>query len=122
MTRTRFARVDRDGGQAAVELVGFVFILVLVASMCVQGVFLSQSVSAAQQAARDGARSYTLGHRDVRDEVERSLPDWAVIDDVRTTLPDDGVRVEVALRVRLVVPGVTFDDFVVTRDAVMPRV
>lgn len=119
--RTKTAPETRDSGQAAIELVGFVFMLLLVASLCVQGVFLTQSVSAAQQAARDGARGYVLGHGDVRREVERSLPDWAVIDDVNTTLPGGGVRVEVKLRVRLVVPGMTFDRFVVTRDAVMPR-
>ena len=121
MTRARSTQGGREDGQATVELVGFVLVLMLVASLCVQAVFLTQSVSAAQQAARDGARGYALGYHDVRHEVERSLPEWAVVDDVRTTLPGDSVRVEVALRVRLVVPGMTFDELVVTRDAVMPR-
>lgn len=109
-----------DAGQASLELVGFVAILVLVAVLCVQGLFVAQATSAAQQAARSGARAQALGN-DVRTEVDRQLPDWLHLSSLSTSTPGDAYRVEVVVRVPIVVPGITSRHFTVTRDATMPR-
>lgn len=116
--RRRPRRGDR--GAVSLELVSFTFVVVLAAVLCVQGIFVTQATSVAQQAARDGARAPSLG-RVVEDEVRRAVPGWATVDRIRTTGTPSSVRVEVGLRVPIVIPGVTSSRFVVTRDAVMPR-
>ena len=55
------------------------------------------------------------------DEVHRQLPGWAQVESISTSYPGDGVRVEVAVRVPIVLPGITSRSFSVTRDAVLPR-
>lgn len=117
--RARVLRARTDDGVAAIELVSYAFVLVLVAIMCVQGLVLTQATSATQQAARDGARAPSLG-RDVATEVRRHVQDPLRLDGVRTTTTSDSVRVEVDVRVPVVVPGIS-SSFVVTRDATMPR-
>jgi hypothetical protein len=116
----RLRALRSDAGVASLELVSYTFVLVLVAVLCVQGIFVSQATSVAQQAARDGARAQALG-RDVRQEVLRALPPWATLDDLKTSYPGDGYRVEVSVRVPIVVRSITSSSFVVTRDAVLPR-
>lgn len=117
-------RSARDRGAASVELVGVVGILLVVGSMCVQGLFVSQIGAATEKAARDGARAATLGH-DVRAEVERQLPSWAPIESLTTgtaAVPSCAGRcVRVEVRVPIVLPGITSSSFTVTRDAELPE-
>ncbi|MBO3088544.1 hypothetical protein [Cellulomonas dongxiuzhuiae] len=110
----------RDAGLTSIELVSYVFVLAMIALVCVQGVFLTQVTSAAQQAARDGARAASLG-RDVDHEVRRALPHWATVESISLTTPSDAYRVEVRVRVPVLLRGVTSSSFVVTRDAILPR-
>lgn len=118
--RVRADRRAEDAGLTSIELVSYVFVLVLVTLVCVQGVFLAQTASAAQQAARDGARAASLG-RDVDLEVRRVLPPWAVVESISLTTPSDAYRVAVQVRVPVLLRGVTSSSFVVSRDAVLPR-
>ena len=113
-------RTGSDDGVVSLELIGYVTVLVVVAILCVQGLYVAQVTSAAQQAARSGARAPALG-LDVSNEVYRQLPDWAQVEDISTTYPGDGIRVEVSVRVPIVLPGITSRSFSVTRDAVLPR-
>lgn len=113
-------RARGDGGSVAIELVGYVAVLVVVACLCVQGLYISQVGAATQQAARDGARAHSLG-RDVDLAVRRQLPGWATVDDISTSAAGGASTVQVTVRVPLVLPGITSRSFVVTRDAVLPR-
>ncbi len=72
------ARAGGDRGSVTIELVGLVTILVIVASLCVQGLYIAQVGSAAQQAARDGARAQALGRDAVR-AARNGLPDWVTV-------------------------------------------
>lgn len=122
MTARLRARVRDDRGSVAVESILYVFIVVLAAVICVQGIFLTQSVSASQRLARDAARSYATGASalDVENQVRGALPSWARLE--RVTFPSSAdAAVKVELRVPIVVPGVTTSSFTVSRDAVMPR-
>lgn len=113
-------RTRSDDGAISLELIGYVTVLVIVAMLCIQGLYVAQVTSAAQQAARSGARAQALG-LDVSTEVHRQLPGWAQVQAISTSYPGDGVRVEVAVRVPIVLPGITSRSFSVTRDAVLPR-
>lgn len=113
-----------ERGAASVELIGVVATLLVVASMCVQGLFLAQIGAATEKAVRDGARAATLGH-DVRAEVERQLPSWAHIESLTTgtaAIPSCAGRcVRLEVRVPLVLPGITSSSFTLTRDADLPE-
>lgn len=113
------ARAGGDRGSVTIELVGLVTILVVVASLCVQGLYIAQVGSAAQQAARDGARAQALG-RDAVQAARNGLPDWVTVEDIRTSTGGGSSTVEVAVRVPLGLPGITSRSFVVTRDAILP--
>lgn len=111
-----------DRGSVAVESLGFFFVLTLVTFVCVQGVFLAQSVSTSQKLARDAARSFAVGAGTaaVEQQVRHDLPSWATLEQVRFPASADA-RVEVELRVPILLPGLTNQSFTVSRDAVMPR-
>ncbi|MGV8977005.1 MAG: hypothetical protein ACOH17_03085 [Cellulomonas sp.] len=113
-----------EHGSAAVELIGLVAILLVVGSLCVQGLFLAQIGAATEKAARDGARASTLG-RDVRTEVERQLPGWATIESLTTgtaaVASCAGRCVRLEVRVPIVLPGITSSSFTVTRDVDLPE-
>ncbi|MBO9567780.1 MULTISPECIES: TadE/TadG family type IV pilus assembly protein [Cellulomonas] len=109
-----------DRGSAAVELVGYVTMVVLAGMLCLQGVYVSQAGAVAQQAARDGARAQALG-QDVVGAARAQVPSWARLQDVRARTVGGAFVVEVDVRVPIVVRGVTSSEIVVSRDATMPR-
>ena len=111
---------DHEAGQASFELIGYVFIVMLVAVMCLQAVYISQAAGVAQQAARDGARACAQG-QSVQAAVERQLPSWAVLQTTPTCPPGADADVAVTIRVPLMVGHRTVDWLTVTRSAVMPR-
>ncbi|GIG39070.1 hypothetical protein [Cellulomonas phragmiteti] len=117
--RDRRSGQPDDRGAAAVELVGYVTIVVMAALLCLQGVYVSQVGAVAQQAARDGARARALG-QDVASAVYSQVPSWARVEDVRAQSSGGAFVVEVDVRVPIVVRGVTSASIVVSRDAVMP--
>jgi hypothetical protein len=113
------ARSDR--GSMAVELVGFVPLLALITLLLVQGFLAATAVTSAMQAARDGARAWSLG-RDVQLAVDAQLPSWVRLQDVDQYSCDGeclGVAVEV--RIPIGIPGITVQDLTVTRHAEFPR-
>lgn len=104
----------RDSGSAAVELAAAVPVVILVMAAVLQAVAVISASSAANQAARDGARAVSLGGS-ATVAVDDSLPEG--IDDARVVLRGDG-SVEVQVDAVRVVPFVP--TFTVTRSAVMP--
>ncbi|GGM42919.1 TadE/TadG family type IV pilus assembly protein [Promicromonospora citrea] len=110
-------RSRRERGQAAVELVGLVFAMVLVGLLAVQGITVAQTASVAQEAARNGARAVSLGH-DGAAAVEHTVPDGLDVKDVDVSVGDDGAaRVRVTLSAPLGVAGLTVVDVDLTRTA-----
>lgn len=120
MRTPRTAVPGRDAGQASIELVGVVTILLVVTLLCVQGLFVAQVGAVAQQAARDGARAQTLGG-DPDAAARRQIPGWATVESIASSSVPGGERVSVQLRVPIVLPGITSSSFVISRDAVLPR-
>lgn len=115
------ARTDRqERGSVAIEIIGFVAMLTIVAGLCIQGLYVSQVGATAQQAARDGARAYAMG-QDGLAAAERQVPGWMQVEDITATSSSDAVTVAVTLRVPFGLPSITTGQVVVTRDAVMPR-
>ena len=123
MTRALRRRLDdagaRDEGSTAIELVGIVFMLVVVTCLLVQGLVIAQAGAATQKAARDGARALALG-RDANSATRAELPDWAQVERISSS-GGESARVEVEIRVPIVLPGITSRSFTVTRNAEMPR-
>lgn len=111
---------DREAGQAVVELVGFVFLALLVTMLAVQAILALQAASAAQEAARNGARAMSLG-QDWRRVVDETLPDWAQVDVVDPAgSNDDTARVRVAVRVPIGLRSITNASVRFERTAQMP--
>lgn len=122
--RRLVARSGRERGAVSVELVGLVLMLVLMAWVCVQGVYVTQIGGALEKAARDGARAGSLG-APVSAAVQAEVPGWARLDAVRTgsaAVPGcAGSCVRVTASVPVGLPGVTFTRISVSRDAELPR-
>ncbi|GAB2451675.1 hypothetical protein GCM10007967_02120 [Xylanimonas ulmi] len=117
--RSRMRRRPGQAGQAVIELVGFVFLVVLATLLCVQGVFAAQAASAAQEAARNGARALSLG-QDWRAVVDETLPDWARADVVEGGADRATARVRVAVRVPIGLRQITSGDLRFESSAQMP--
>ncbi|MGO1318552.1 MAG: hypothetical protein ACTMIR_16205 [Cellulomonadaceae bacterium] len=113
------ARV-RDQGQVAIELIGVVVLLVIVAVVCVQGVAVAQIGSVAQEAARDGARALSQD-RDYRSAVDAKLPDTAQVRDLRGETSASAAHVELTVSIPVGLGPWTFHDVTVTRQAEFPR-
>ncbi|MGW0120130.1 TadE/TadG family type IV pilus assembly protein [Streptomyces sp. NPDC003327] len=117
--RSRPLSRERDRGQAAVEYLGFLPILLLVG---LAGLQLGVAAYAAQQAgtaARAAARAASSDAEDAPDATAagHAAADWATAVDVSDT--GDGVVATVTVRVPSVVPFWNFDP--VKRTATMPR-
>ncbi len=107
-------RSKRDRGSAAIELAAAIPIVVLVLAALLQVASVVITTSAANQAARDGARAISLGHSPTV-AVEKSLPGNMTPKSVQT-LPSGGVEVQLeAKRMVPFIPSVT-----VTRSVDMP--
>lgn len=91
---------SRERGSAAVELAAAIPIVVLVLAGLLQVASVINATSAANQAARDGARAVSLGHS-AQVAVRDSLPGGLNAKHVRI-LP--GSKVEVELDAKRVVP------------------
>ena len=125
--RRLLAASARDRGSAAIELMGFAVMLTMTASLCVQGLYVSQIGAVAEKAARDGARVVSLGGsaREVADAVDRQLPGWAHLESLHggadATPSCSGSCLRVEVRVPLVLPGITSSSLTVSRTAELPR-
>ncbi|MEU6681551.1 TadE family protein [Streptomyces sp. NPDC046832] len=112
-------RKGRDRGQVAIEYIGFLPILLIVALAAVQLGLIAYTAQQAGTAARTGARSASLGgpaEADCRAAVSSWLADG-------TSCPPsfgaDEVTVTATVQIPSLVPGWKFDPAVKT--ATMPR-
>lgn len=107
-----------ERGVLAIELIGFVAVTLMVLTLALQGVFFAQTYSAAQEAARNGARALSAQENYHRAATD-SLPSWAQVVSITPSTGGEA-RVEVTVRVPLGLPGITSERVTVTRDAVFP--
>lgn len=98
--RRNSAAARHDRGSAAVELAAAIPIVVLVLAALLQVASVVNVTSAANQAARDGARAMSLG-RSAEGAVRDSLPGGLEPKRVRILA---GSKVEVELEAKRVVP------------------
>lgn len=111
----RIRRDGRDGGQAVIELIAYVLAVTLVAVACVQGIYVVQGVSAAQQAARDAARASGKG-QSCQAAIRAQLPSWARLQSSSCT----GGRASVTVQIPIKLGSRTVHTLSVTQKAVMP--
>lgn len=104
----------RDRGQASIELMAMVPIVLAILVVALQLMVLAYTTHAASQAARDAARAYSLDASPVA-AAQRSVPGAVTIVSVSTFGPDHGVKVTVEA------PAMLFlTDREVSRTVVMP--
>lgn len=107
-------RSGAERGTASIETVVMVPLVLFVILLVFQVAVAASTVQAASQAARDGARAYSLGDS-ATSAAESSLPGTVRLVEVTTFGPHHGVRVVVEA------PGfLVFGDRHVTREVVMP--
>lgn len=112
-------REPDERGQAAAELVGVVFLTVLVALLAIQGITVAQAASITQEAARNGARALSQG-QDWRAVVERQVPDGLDLRAERADLDGDTAHVLVTVSAPLGLAGMEITDVTITRTADFP--
>ncbi|MFI8831452.1 TadE/TadG family type IV pilus assembly protein [Streptomyces afghaniensis] len=114
-----YLRRERDRGQVAIEYLGFLPILLLVAMAAVQLGLIAYTAQQAGTAARTGARSASLNgphEADCRAAVSSWLADQT---DCPASFGADEVTVTATVQIPSLVPGWEFDPAVKT--ATMPR-
>ncbi|WP_152361750.1 TadE/TadG family type IV pilus assembly protein [Microlunatus speluncae] len=107
-------RRSAERGTASIELIAIVPMVMFVVVVVFQVLASAYTVQAAAQAARDGARAYSLG-RSPEAAVQASLPGAVRLVEVTRVGPHHGVRVTVQAPAYLVV-----GDRTVTREVIMP--
>ena len=112
-TVTRRAR-RRDAGQATIEYVGLIPLVLLFMVMALQVMAVAYAAHGASQAARDGARAYSLD-QSPEGAVRASLPGSVRLVSVSTFGPHHGVQVTV--EAQTIWP---IGDGRITREVVMP--
>ena len=119
--RARSRHGGWETGQSTFELIGYTFAVLVVAVMCVQAVYVSQAAATAQQAARDGARAYTLG-QPVGSAVDAQLPGWLEEEgSPRVTFPTaSSVKVEVTVHIPVMMGNRKVGTVTMSRSAEMP--
>jgi hypothetical protein len=108
-----------EHGQATVELVGVVFVIVLVALLAIQGITVVQTASITQEAARNGARALSQG-QDWEAVVRRQVPDGLDLKELDPDIDRGSARVRVTVSAPLGLAGVEITDVSVTRTAEFP--
>ncbi|MFC5215138.1 TadE/TadG family type IV pilus assembly protein [Streptomyces coerulescens] len=106
----------RDRGQVAIEYLGFIPILILVALAGVQVGLIAYAAQQAGTAARAGARAASL-EESAQDGCANAVSDWLNV----TCVPEEGgdsVTVTATVEIPSLVPGWNFDD--AQKTATMP--
>jgi Flp pilus assembly protein TadG len=104
----------RDRGQATIEFMAMVPLVLAALVFALQVMVLAYTAHGASQAARDGARAYSLNESPVA-AVQASLPGAISLVNVSTFGPDHGVRVTVEAPAMLFIT-----DRQITRSVTMP--
>lgn len=94
MRRPQSCRRDREAGQASIELLGALPVLVLLGLVALQLLAVGYAAVLAGSAAEAGALALAAGG-DAPDGVRRALPGWSR---ARARVAVDGHTVEVSLR------------------------
>jgi Flp pilus assembly protein TadG len=116
---TARARRGRDRGQVALEYLGFLPILVLVAMAGVQIGLISYTAQQAGTAARAGARAASLEPGTAQAGCQNAVSGWLADGTVCTEAPGgDVVTVTATVQIPSIVPGWDFDP--ATKTATMP--
>ncbi|MDF3141236.1 MULTISPECIES: TadE/TadG family type IV pilus assembly protein [unclassified Streptomyces] len=108
---------SRDRGQVAIEYLGFIPILILVAMAGVQIGLIAYTAQQAGTAARAGARAASLEPGAAQEGCENAISDWLSV----TCEPAEGgdeVTVTAVVQIPSIVPGWEFDD--ARKTATMP--
>jgi Flp pilus assembly protein TadG len=103
-----------DHGTASIELIGLVPLVLGVLVLALQVLVMVYTAHGASQAARDGARAYSL-NQSAATAAEASLPGALSLVSVTTFGPDHGVRVVVEAP-----PMLFMTDRQVSRQVTMP--
>lgn len=104
----------RERGQATLEFMAMVPLVLLALVAALQIMVLAYTAHAASQAARDGARAYSLS-QSASSAAQASLPGTVGLVSVSTYGPDHGVRVTVEAPAMLFIV-----DRQITRSVTMP--
>lgn len=107
-----------ERGSAAIELLGSLPYLVLAALLVWQMLLVGMTVTATQNAARNGSRAASMGEDPIA-AARDSLPAW-LADRASATSPAGSNEVTVSVPVPIVVPGMSSEQFTVRRDAHLP--
>ncbi|MFE9439464.1 TadE/TadG family type IV pilus assembly protein [Streptomyces sp. NPDC006602] len=115
----RARRTGRDRGQVALEYLGFIPILVLVAMAGVQIGLISYTAQQAGTAARAGARAASLEPGAAQEGCQNAVSGW-LADGTECTEASgaDEVMVTATVQIPSIVPGWDFDP--ATKTATMP--
>ncbi|CQR62153.1 Septum Site-Determining Protein [Streptomyces leeuwenhoekii] len=111
-------RPDGDRGQVAIEYIGFLPVLIIVAMAAVQLGLIAYTTQQAGTAARAGARSASL-QQSAQDACASAVSGWlADGTDCPPSYGGDEVTVTATVDIPSIVPGWDFGD--ATRTATMP--
>ncbi|HZC14260.1 MAG TPA: TadE/TadG family type IV pilus assembly protein [Thermoleophilaceae bacterium] len=109
-------RLAGERGQASVELLGMLPLLLLGALLVWQLLLAGYTVTSAENAARNASRAEGLGQdgeRAARESLSFGL-------ERRAQVEIEGDRATVQVRIPIVAPGIDSEDLTVSRDAELP--
>ncbi|MFE6625291.1 TadE/TadG family type IV pilus assembly protein [Streptomyces sp. NPDC008086] len=115
--RGRRAWGGRDRGQVAIEYLGFIPVLVLVALAGVQLGLVAYAAQQAGTAARAGARAASLEPGTAQDGCQNAVSDWLSVS-CEPAEGADEVTVTAVVQIPSIVPGWDFDP--AQKSATMP--
>ncbi|MFH9004095.1 TadE/TadG family type IV pilus assembly protein [Streptomyces afghaniensis] len=105
-----YLRRERDRGQVAIEYLGFLPILLLVAMAAVQLGLIAYTAQQAGTAARAGARSASLQQGSAQQACTTAVSDWLADGTDCSEAPGgDEVTVTASVDIPSIVPGWNFD-------------
>ncbi|WP_432194880.1 TadE/TadG family type IV pilus assembly protein [Streptomyces sp. bgisy027] len=107
----------RDRGQVALEYLGFIPVLILVAMAGVQVGLIAYTAQQAGTAARAGARAASLLPGSAQDGCVNAISDWLTVS-CSEAQGGDEVTVTATVQIPSIVPGWEFDD--AQKTATMP--
>ncbi|MFJ8536488.1 TadE/TadG family type IV pilus assembly protein [Streptomyces sp. NPDC093591] len=113
----RSARKVRDRGQVAIEYLGFIPILILVAMAGVQIGLIAYTAQQAGTAARAGARAASLEPGTAQEGCTNAVSDWLSVA-CEPAQGGDEVTVTAVVQIPSIVPGWDFGD--ARKTATMP--
>ncbi|MGW9592011.1 TadE/TadG family type IV pilus assembly protein [Streptomyces chartreusis] len=101
-------RAGRDRGQVALEYLGFIPVLILVAMAGVQVGLIAYTAQQAGTAARAGARAASLLPGSAQEGCANAISDWLTVSCPETQGGDE-VTVTATVDIPSIVPGWDFD-------------